>query len=1485
MFDKKVSYLKIFLISLFALAITIVASFFIFNYSKKEVNASGYSISLMALNGDGTAASPYVIDSSDDLTYMATQCNNNAGNYRTAYYVQVGNLTCPSWTKITTFSGNYDGRGYTISGFSYSSTDYAFFHTLESSAVVKNVGFTNVSCSVSAKGTYSNAVIAIDNYGTISNCFVTGYMKIDVGNNSGKRVYVGALVAHMRGGSINNCYNAANIDLKSPTYWTTTCYLAGIACEMAGGTVNNCYNIGLLNITNNAYYWALGGIAAKDEDGGVLYNCAVLRDSCKKNGSYRNDFFSRYSGSTNISTSNCAVVDAATLKNMGAAPLSSWEWNSSNNFPRTWGFAPSSSSYYNSGYPQLRVFYESFTVNVYNEAGNTLLGSKTTRYPEYAVNLSSISIPAKRGHTFVGEYTSSPNSTGSTYTQSISSICTSFNVYATYDVNYYRLRITNPTPLAGTVSLKDEMVAYDTPVTLTATSNPGYRFIEWRYVADDSVASVDNPCVFNMIDSDIIAYAHYMQETYAVKVYINNTDYGSVTGQYDYFNVGQTVTLNASANLGYKISKFYLADGTVLSTGSSYSFTMPRQNREIYVDFVAEQYSLSVVSSPSGVASISGGGSYKYGDEVNLSVSNISSGYKFASWKVGSTSATSFATTQSAKYTMPASNTTIYCQLIETSKSYVSFLDKDGNVVLEHVVENGATVGFPNDIAVSGYNFLGWYNSHGDKVTSLTNITSNVVLQATYEKIFDCEIEASVIYEDNEYSVSDNFTVFFSLNQGGRVYAASVDSVSQLRVKLINFGAYSINVVLPTYYDYELYVNYEKNTSNTFDVLREDELVILQFIVFKTDDYLLYDSNFRYGKDDISDVHVISPIVNVAGQDEYLGIDPIVNNFEYNQFSSVPTSPSSYELKDVIGGTNWGGLYNFTSDSYLQEGANFISKDLGSSVYKVSLANHYQAMYPFNTDWGTDSINNMTDLAKSKPYKDLFENPGIKTYVLVAYEFVYCPWERVLTGDYTLTDMEIYYNMVRTEFSNLTNYLLSTYSQAGKTFILSNWEGDNAYGAYYDMCTTDAERQLLTDSYVGYINARQDGIIAGRKNIISTANSSVVYGNFEVNHIGQNIPNVPNRWRLVDVAVPKTYCDLYSISDWYSYLKDSSGNYMFPLESLLDQLYSAAQNNLSHTNPSNYPSSTFTGGKNVMVTEFGYDENTDSEFYSKLVHEVETAINWGVYKLVYWGIYSNVRHSTSTSRPQNKEMQGLWLIRPDGSFSEAFWYLKSLISGKDFVNSTPNIIYTFQDNSGVDWDYYKNKIIFKDDLTDSSKLKSWSSNNLSFYTIDPASDNYSYFQEFNYHYGSVDTTGLIQNSDDNSFKYISYDMHSNAFGILLYSYNNYLGYTDLNSNPIELLIVQGKNKAGNWEKINNINVKQYMASRADGNLYWMQNYLSGAVEADRYSELRIVFSNKGYNSWDPIISSVVFFEGGVLWEKAKWEQECLFAWLQYPFVC
>ena len=525
-------------------------------------------------------------------------------------------------------------------------------------------------------------------------------------------------------------------------------------------------------------------------------------------------------------------------------------------------------------------------------------------------------------------------------------------------------------------------------------------------------------------------------------------------------------------------------------------------------------------------------------------------------------------------------------------------------------------------------------------------------------------------------------------------------------------------------------------------------------------------------------------------------------------------------------------------------------------------------MYPFNQNWGNNAINCMVDLAKTPAYKELFELQEIQTYLMVAYEFVYCPWERVITNGYTMETMQIYYESVVDEFADLTEYLLTIYSGTNKIFILSNWEGDNAYGAYFDMCTTNEQKELLTQAYIGYINARQDGIIEGRSRVEQT--SAKVYGNFEVCHIGQDIPYVPNRWRLVDVAVPYTYCDLYSLSDWYSYLKDEDGNYMFDLNNLLDKLYSAVLNNLCNTDPDKYyQNPDFIGKKNIMVTEFGYDENTDPEFDEKIVYEIETAISWGVYKLTYWGVYSNVRLSGTTERPKNEELQGLWLIRPDGTFTEAFWYMKSIISGVDYVSNMPKIVFNVIEYFGVDFDANKDKIIFIDDLVDTSKMSDHSVTNaesenhrITFNVFDSNSSSYVYFEEFSNYFGTVDTTGIVQSKIDNDITYISYDMLSNKFGVLLYNYHDYnvYSYTDIT----DLLVFEGKTQNGEWQRIENIKAIQNQAqNRDDGNLYWFQTYLSATVGVGVYTELRISFNPVTNNSWDPIVCSVFFFEGGV----------------------
>lgn len=1420
------------------------------------------------LIGDGSLNNPYEIDSTEKLEYMAQQINEGAGNYVNAYYKQTQNIDISgkAWTMINSFSGYYDGQGYTISGFNGSAKNFAFINTISESGVIKNVGFININLSIDTNSENNIGTFAIYNHGTISNCFTTGnsYCKND---DTGDLLYTGGFVAYMEAGLIENCYNALNITVQSQAGVVVWKNVGGIAGRINGGTIQNCYNIGNLSISNDMY-WRMGGIVARAE-GGNAYNCAVLRDTCKSSGSSRNSLTNASSDNTSLKGSNNSVVEASILKSNTSAPLTSWEWNTNNPFPRTWGFvSDTTSAFYNSGYPQLKVFYENFKVDFYNEDGSQLLKTKTTRYPNYFVDFSEVQVPNKVGYTFNGEFTSQISG-GEKYSNKLENIYEDRVLFATYDINYYNLKIFSSNSLAADVSIRNELVAYNSTITATVgQENVGYRFLEWRNSSDDSTLSTSKEFSFNMPASDYSIYAYFSQETYYVKTIINNTSYGTVSGVNDYCTVGQTVQLTAIPSEGYKIDKFYTEDGTILSTTATYQFAMPRENIIIYVDFVKALYKLNVLAYPNDVAQMIGSGEYYMNEMIELSFSNIQSGYKFACWKVDELDKTpADCAEETFAFVMPSKDTTVYCYFLTDNLNYIAFIGLNGEIYSDTIVEDGQAATPPAPQEIQNYKFIGWYNAqeNGEAITSFENVTDSFNAYAVYERSFNCNLSLSAyIIDEEEYNSNLNTAIFISLKTPtNNIFSFALNNYTTQNLKLDLQGDFTFTYALPTYYKTKIYFNDKEINVNSFNVDLYDENIELKFVIYNSNNYLMFESTSYYQELLEEKIYNIDANLTVNGENIYQGVDAVVSDMKFDELneSYIPASPYCYEVKDVIGATNWGGLYNFTNLNYLVEGGKFISEDLGSSVYKVSFANHYKSMYPFNEDWGTFSINTMTDLAKTPAYSQLFSMDKIKTYILVAYEFVYCPWERVITNGYTLETMEIYYQFVREEFADLTEYLLSTYPE--KIFILSNWEGDNAYGAYFDMCSTEEQKQLLTDSYTGYINARQDGIILGRQRVENS--TTKVYGNFEVCHIGQNIPYVPNRWRLVDVSVPFTYCDLYSFSDWYSYLTDENGDYIFPLDNLLDTLYNASLNNLCHTNPDKYPlNADFIGKKNIMVTEFGYDENTNENFDEKIQYEIKTAIEWGVYKLTYWGIYSNVRLNYNTERPTNEELQGLWLIRPDGTFTKAFWYIKSITTGVDYISNTPKIVFKVSEPCTFTWENVKDKIIFYDDLSDFSKIKNLTQDRLSLYTIDPAGDSYIYFEEFNKYFSNVDTTGIIQLQQDDQPTYFTYDMYSNRFGVFLYNYTSFDGYTYLDNTKLgDLIIFEGKNKSNEWERITNFKFEQNNAeNRSDGNTFWFQTYIWATTKVGEFSELRISFANKGYHPWDPIITGVAFFEGG-----------------------
>jgi len=1456
------------LLTLFAFVITGIY------FSENNKSYAEEGIATLSLVGSGTSEDPYLIRVESDLIYMATQCNNATEGFQSAYYKQVDNITLTStWTKINSFSGTYDGQGYLIKGLTNTNIDFAFFQKLESTAVIKNLGFTEVSYNVSSNDAYDIATLAIENIGTISNCFASGVFNLKV-SGIGHHLYSAGLVSYMNEGLIENCYNDVDITVDAPGVNVSYMNVGGIACELNGGNINDCYNIGILKIEDGSLYWKIGGIVAKDGNGGKLYNCAILENSCSVNGNIKNNVIQYNVGSGSLDRENTGVISESNLKNTSVAPLSSWEWNTTNSFPRVWGFvSDTTSEFYNGGFPQLRVFYEYFFLDVYTENGSSLITTKVTRYPDYSFDLSDIVAPVKKGHTFNGEFTLEKNSVGDRFSGLVSGICDNYVAYAAYDINYYRLYVKIFNPLSSGLVERDEMIAYNTLVTINMNGvTPGYRFVEWKDLNTHAMVSDHENPTFNMPDYDLEVYPEFVEYTYFVKLKINDTSLGSVSGAYDYYYAGETVTLMAQPKEGYTVSKYYLDDGTILSENEVYSFVMTNKNMVINVDFVPKLYSLTVKSYPENLVTTTGSGQYYKGDKVDIGFSNIPEGYIFAGWKIENIDSKSLYADKVVTHDKDSRDETLYCCFI-TSDNYVAFVDNN-KVVSEHIVSSGVSITPPQMPLKKGYTFVGWYTKeeNGSEITSFDNVTYSFNAYARYEKTFDCTISISMQITDRQLNAKESTIAFVALKTDNETYNLSLDKDTTKIFKLLNMGEYTIEYVLPTFYDVVIYKDGEVS-SNSFDVTLNDSEIKIQLVLTNTLDKWLHDSQNFYNDITIEDTVIVDPVIEIGNEQVYVGVEPSISDIQFNELNSseIPVSPYGYDIKDVLGATHFGGLYNFTELDYLQEGANFVAKDLGSSVYRIALLNGYEEMYPFNPNWGTKSITSLTDIVKTPAYTELFERQDISTYILVSYEHVLCPWDRVVSSNYELSDLDMYFEYVKQEFKELTKYLLTTYSNSGKTFILSNWQGDNAFAPYFDICTTDEQRQNLTDAFVKYINSRQDGIIEGRKSILGTSSSSTnVFGNFEVNHIGQNIPNVPNRWRLTDVAVPYTYSDLYSFSDGYSGTQDSSGNYLYPLEDLLDELYSKVQTNLSYTNPTEYPThTTLEDMKNIMITEFYYDENTNANFDNQIQHEIKTAIEWGCYKVVYWLTCSNTRVVESLYRPNNDEMQGVWLIRPDGTLTHAFWYMKSIISGVDYITTAPKLVFEVTE-VGVDWIANAEDIIFKDDLVDTFKMKDFSSNGISLYEIDSSSEDYKNYEEFNKHYGEVDTTGIVQSENSNKLKYITYEMKSNKFGILLYNYNSYFNYEDIDGNKLDGLIkIEGKNKSNNWEEIKGLRIEQIQSSREDGSLYWFQTCITGTAQIGKFSELRISFVNKNYNELDPIITSVVFFEGGQAWIKEK----------------
>ena len=342
-------------------------------------------------------------------------------------------------------------------------------------------------------------------------------------------------------------------------------------------------------------------------------------------------------------------------------------------------------------------------------------------------------------------------------------------------------------------------------------------------------------------------------------------------------------------------------------------------------------------------------------------------------------------------------------------------------------------------------------------------------------------------------------------------------------------------------------------------------------------------------------------------------------------------------IDERLGIAHVAGKYAFTDKPYLLEGAE-AAQNIGFKTIKVWLNTGYRTDYPFNSEW--QSYSSLRDIAASPYYKQLFEM-DFTTYFLEVLTFADA---RKPFRD-GMTEYEQFCE--KREIYELSKYLLETYKGTGKTFILQNWEGD-----WYCANTTNRNEvakfndEKMQQGAIQWFNARQAGIDAARGNATNLKRNNVyIYGCAEINLLDYN---TTEHDLLVDTVIPSLNMDLYSYSNW------QTANDGYKLKHYIQYFKDKA------------PSSLTFGEDNVLLGEFGAPENLPGQggdFQSKVL-QTQTDILFEQFNApyaIYWQLFCNEYRDANNkpANPSNEDMQGFWLIRPDGSTSSAYnWFVE-----------------------------------------------------------------------------------------------------------------------------------------------------------------------------------------------------------------------------------
>lgn len=363
----------------------------------------------------------------------------------------------------------------------------------------------------------------------------------------------------------------------------------------------------------------------------------------------------------------------------------------------------------------------------------------------------------------------------------------------------------------------------------------------------------------------------------------------------------------------------------------------------------------------------------------------------------------------------------------------------------------------------------------------------------------------------------------------------------------------------------------------------------------------------------------------------------IMNTIE--KFRPLNGGTIPIDIKERLGATHAGGKYYLTDEPFIIEGAKKI-EELGFGVVKffLSKGNVPMSGYPYNSQW---------NLPKSATWVDIVKHPYFEKVLSLNFSTVIF---NITDHNSQLNSQTPNFNASSDEIFELGKFLLNRYKDRKITFIIKNWEGDwilRGESKKEWESLDEKIKNLRVKNMIKWLESRQSAVEDARNEVKNT--DSKLYLAVEANKVMDSMSGITG---VANAILPNIKVDMVS---WSSYdgLKNPVDFYK-GIEYLKQQM-----------NPTKY----MKGKKTVFIGEIGIPENVDNNKKKNIVSRWDSFIGvclaLDVPYIVHWEVYCNEPLDGKQKQfypvRTEKELKGLWLIKPDGTKGLSCGYLQQLL--------------------------------------------------------------------------------------------------------------------------------------------------------------------------------------------------------------------------------